>query len=448
MANLSQERRENLIRARNQRRWSRAYVAEELRVSEDTYADWERGKHTPYPDHIHKLCDLFGMTAEELELSKNPRPEPPPQMNANVMTPGSLPSTEQHIHLSRRRVLVRLGLAGIAIVGGGIGSIIWLTHFHSSDQIAPTALPIPPLGTILNTYRGHTLGIRALAWSPDGQRIATAGDEHTAQVWDALTGKHSAVYQHADHVEGVAWSPDNTRIVTGCADGTAQIWNTKTGIQLFVYKGHTIPDFYQKHPWVNRVSWSPDGMYIASCDQTSNPNSIATVHVWDALTGKTSVIYRNHTNGVYAVAWSPEGKRIASAGYDGTLQIWDAMNGTLLAYYISNAVLFGLSWSPDGMSVAVGSADTTVRVVDSTTGDVFATYQGHYNWVKDVAWAPDGKHIASGSDDGMVRLWDTATGANIYTFDGHNGHINAVGWPPHGKLIASGGDPVQVWQGL
>jgi serine/threonine protein kinase len=327
-----------------------------------------------------------------------------------------------------------------------------------STEIPLLSQPTPPtytgttLGTILYIYTGHSSGMRALAWSSDGKRIATASDDYTAQVWDALTGKHAITYHgHLSHVEGVAWSPNNTRIVSGSADGTVQIWDATTGTHIYTYHGHMPiyrPSAYQDHPWVNRVSWSPDGMYIVSCDQTSDPKSIATVQVWEVTTGKTVVTYRNHTNGVYAVAWSPDGKRIASAGYDRTLQIWDAMNGTTLITYKGNAFLFGLSWSPAGEYVAVGTTDNTVVVVDSINGKVLTTYQGHYNWVKDVAWSSDGKRIASGSDDGMVRLWDTASGINIYTYDERNGHINAVGWSFKGNLIASGGDTVQVWQAL
>jgi WD40 repeat protein len=102
--------------------------------------------------------------------------------------------------------------------------------------------------------------------------------------------------------------------------------------------------------------------------------------------------------------------------------------------------------SAQAVKVALGNSDNTVLIVNAARGNVLTSYNGHSNWVKDVAWSPNGKHIASGSDDGGVILWDTANGANIYTYNGHSGHINAVGWSPNGKLIASGGDTVQVWE--
>lgn len=368
-------------------------------------------------------------------------------------------------HISRRIVVI--GLAGLAIAGGGI---TWLansqkpqkdTAFHRAGGSTPTSNPSPSfsptsqapiLGTTINTYVGHNAGLRALAWSSDNKRVATASDDYTAQAWDATTGENAIIYRgHSLYVEGVAWSLDNTLIVSGSADGTAQIWNATTGDHVYTYRGHI--DAYtgsccQTHPWVNRVGWSPDGKHIISCDQTSDPSRTVTVQIWEVATGNTLVTYRGHKNGIYAVAWSPDGSRIASAGYDGTLQIWEAISGTAIANYRGNAFLFGLSWSPDGNNVAVGSSSNTILVVNAASGSLLNTYSGHSNWVKDVAWSPDGKYIASGSDDGMVILWNTATGANFYSYNGHSGHINAVEWSLDGKLIASGGDSTQVWQAI
>jgi eukaryotic-like serine/threonine-protein kinase len=377
----------------------------------------------------------------------------PPLTRVSVSSGNSWASKHQ---VSRRAVVICLvGLTGVSVVGG---SIAWLANsqkpqvFSPSSTDAPTATPSPSaLGTTLYTYSGHKAGMRALAWSLDSKRVATASDDYTAQVWDATTGGNATIYRgHSSYVEGVAWSPDQTLIVSGSADGTAQIWNATTGSHIYTYRGHiyTYPgSANQDHPWVNRVGWSLDGKHIVSCDQTSDSSRTATVQVWEATTGKTIITYRGHTNGVYAVAWSPDRSRIASAGYDGTLQIWEATSGNTVATYGGSAFLFGLSWSPDSKYVAVGSSDAIVLIVEAASGSVQNTYSGHSNWVKDVAWSPDGKYIASGSDDGTVILWDTATGTNFYTYNGHSGHVNAVGWSLSSKLIASGGDTVQVWQG-
>ncbi|HYT35712.1 MAG TPA: protein kinase [Ktedonobacteraceae bacterium] len=281
-----------------------------------------------------------------------------------------------------RRIVV-MGLVGLIAAGGGI---TWLelsqkpkitsSSFRPTDTAIPSPTPpptqAPALGTTIYTYTGHNAGLRALAWSLDGKRVATASDDNSAQAWDATTGRNAVIYRgHSSYVEGVAWSPDNIHIVSGSADGTAQIWNGITGEHIYTYRGHI--DTYsgsccQTHPWVNRVGWSPDRKYIVSCDQASDPSRTVTVQIWDAASGKTLVTYRGHSNGIYAVAWSSLGDRIASAGYDGTLQIWDATTGNTIATYHGNAFLFGLSWSPDGKYVAVGSSNNSVLVVDATSG--------------------------------------------------------------------------------
>ena len=126
----------------------------------------------------------------------------------------------------------------------------------------------------------------------------------------------------------------------------------------------------------------------------------------------TLYTYSGHSNWVYSVAWSPNGKRIASASFDGTVQVWDALTG----------------------------------------GHVF-TYRGHTSAVNAATWSPDGKRIASASADGTVQVWDATAGSNIYIYTGHDKDfagtsIIAVAWSPDGKLIASGGgdETVQVWQ--
>jgi len=207
-------------------------------------------------------------------------------------TPSMAPSppvvTLSRRGLSRRTVIVGLGLAGLAAAGGGI--VWWVV------------LPHP-----LYIYRGHSFIVNTVAWSPDGRRIASGGDD--VKVWDAADGSHVFTYRgHSSYVWGVAWSPDGRRIASGSNDETVQVWDAADGGHVFTYRGHSST--------VHAVAWSPDGRRIASGSDDG------TVQVWDAVDGGHVFTYRGHSSGVTAVAWSSDNRRIASASYDQTVQVW------------------------------------------------------------------------------------------------------------------------------
>ena len=122
--------------------------------------------------------------------------------------------------------------------------------------------------------------------------------------------------------------------------------------------------------------------------------------------GTTLLTYRGHSGYVYAVAWSPDGSRIASGSYDQTVQVWDAATGAaLLTYGGHSSFVNAVAWSPDGRRIASASHDNTVQVWDAATGASLLTYEGHSYAVYSVAWSPDGRRIASASDDQTVQVW-------------------------------------------
>src|SRR6266699_4405085 len=133
--------------------------------------------------------------------------------------------------------------------------------------------------------------------------------------------------------------------------------------------------------------------------------------------GTTLLTYRGHIGGANSVAWSPDGRYIASGSGDGTVQVWDATTGaTILTYGDHSWCVCTVAWSPDGRHIASSSNDGTVQVWDASTGAILLTYDGHADPVNAVAWSPDGKCIASSSNDGTVQVWSTATGGNLLTY--------------------------------
>ena len=137
--------------------------------------------------------------------------------------------------ISRRSFMLRL--AGLTVVGAAGSSLVLLAcDLQPAAQAPPASLP---KNTTLYTYRGHSGAVYAVAWSPDGKRIASGGNDGTIQVWDAVDGGHAFTYRgHADVVEAVAWSPDGKRIASGSRDQTVQVWDAVDGGHVYTYRGH------------------------------------------------------------------------------------------------------------------------------------------------------------------------------------------------------------------
>src|SRR6266516_2320368 len=297
----------------------------------------------------------------------------------------SLPSHARQKRISRRSIV--LGLAGLAVVSAVSGGIALVTHVQT-PSITPQKHSTP-----LFTYMGHTNWVWSVAWSPIGERIASASSDSTAQTWDATNGDHPNVYRlHTDSVYAAAWSPDGKRIASAGFDKTVQVWDATFGDHFYTYTGHS--------QWVWAVSWSPDGMRIASAGGDK------TVQVWDAANGQLLNKFQLYGNTIWSVAWSPDGKRIAIASNNKTVQVWDAVDGSHLFIYGGHSdFVYAVAWAADGKRVASASGDKTVHLWDAADGHHLYTYTGHTDSVRSVSWAPGSKQLASGSWDRTVQIW-------------------------------------------
>ena len=335
---------------------------------------------------------------------------------------------------------------------------------------------------ILASHVRLTLSGHSVAWSPDGKRLATGSDDNTAKVWDAATGKELLTLRgHSELCHSVAWSPDGKRLATGSLDRTAKVWDADTGKELLTLSGHSLA--------VNSVAWSPDGKRLAtgSADDTAKvwdaatgkelltdperpqrlllerglePGRQAAGHrksaysdntakVWDAVTGKELLTLSGHSDTVWSVAWSPDGKRLATGSEDNTAKVWDAVTGKeLLTLSSHSGTVWSVAWSPDGERLATGSDDKTAKVWDAGTGEELLILKGHYLGVNSVAWSPDGKRLATGSSaDNTAKVWDATMGRELLTLSGHSGTVHSVAWSPDGKRLATGSEDktAKVW---
>lgn len=353
--------------------------------------------------------------------------------------------------ISRRAFVA--GLVGVAALGGGGAWLAFsqrlpVPSFASNAPNTSTNQSTNPdqQGTIL-VYHGHPARVDAVAWSPDGKRIASASDDHTVQICDAQTGATSLTYRgHAAEVYALSWSPDGKYLASAGADKTVQVWDAATGDRFRTYKGHS--------DQVNAVSWSSDSKLIASGSDDH------TVQVWHITNGTVSMIYSEHSAGVLTVAWSPDNTRIASGSWDNTVKAFStiqtesfAIGGTVFDYRGHTAEVYSVAWSPDGKHIASASGDKVVQVGSGINGATLFTYTGHSDVVHAVAWSPDGKQLASASADSTVQLWNAQskqkiTRQKLFTYRGHNNAVYAVAWSPDGKRLASASsdNTLQEWR--
>lgn len=162
----------------------------------------------------------------------------------------------------------------------------------------------------------------------------------------------------------------------------------------------------------------------------------------------TVYISMGHSSRIICVAWSPNGKYIASGSFDKTVMLWDASNGQHIRTYKEHTQrIQALAWSPDSRYIASASNDASIHVWEAATGDTLHTYLGHRGEVNDVAWSPDGTRIASASADCTVHIWEAKTGTLYHTYQ-HTEKANAVAWSPDGRRIASAGKGgwVHLWE--
>lgn len=215
---------------------------------------------------------------------------------------------------------------------------------------------------------------------------------------------------------------------------------------------------YRKHnAAVLNVAWSPDGKKIASSGADK------TVHIWNATSKNPILIYRNHNKPVTTVAWSPDGSRLASGSRDTTVQVWNVQTGRKhMTFRGFSQEVSAVAWSPDGKYIAAGSWDATIQIRQSDSGSRPFTYSGHSSPIHALAWSPT---VSSSSTDGILRIasasgaaanadvdntvqvWNALTGDNPLIYRDHFYFVNAVAWSPDSKKIASASADtnVQVW---
>lgn len=283
---------------------------------------------------------------------------------------------------------------------------------------------------------GHTLDVTDIVFSRDGRTIASASWDCTLRLWDTSTGKSRKVFgKHTDSVNTVAFSPDG-KTIASASRGLIYLWNTKGSLLRLWYArtGEHVEYAVDHIDYVRTVVFSPDGKFLASGGYDSR------LRLWEADTGHHIVTLRG---GGDAVAFSPDGKLLANEyggdGIIGTIGLWDVHSGELrhvLSKY--HSPLTCMAFSPDGKTLVSASRDSEIVLWDiSTLQRRLSLTTQHTEGVSSVAFSPDGATFASSSSDQTLRFWDPQTGEQKVALQ-YPDAITSIAFSPNGKTLAVG----------
>jgi WD40 repeat protein len=270
----------------------------------------------------------------------------------------------------------------------------------------------------------------ALAWSPGGADLAAAGVGGSIMVCDGMTGRIRHVLDgHAFGATALSWSPQGKIIASAGQDGKVKLWNVATGQLHRTLDGGSA--------WVERVAWSPDGTLLASAAGKK-------VRLWD-VAGQLVREYGNHPSTVADIQWKPGTLELASASY-GQIALFHPDRAEPVQCLKWKGSQLVLAWSPDGKHMATGDQDSTVHFWILKTGEDLMM-SGYPVKVRELSWDHTSRYLATGGG-AVPCVWDVSgkgpAGTRPLQFEGHKANVTGLAFQHSGPLLASAGADGQV----
>jgi WD40 repeat protein len=293
------------------------------------------------------------------------------------------------------------------------------------------------------TLRGHEERVSSVGFSPDGRRVVSGSFDNTIKIWDAATGREALTLKgHTLAVCSVCFSDGDQKIISTSFDKTIKVWDATTGLET---ASIDIPGC-KVDPFIGFLL-SPKGNQIAGLSDNGS------VKIWNTINGQETLTLKGPIVRIGGIAFSPDGKQIAILVPDNAqgpfvLKIWNTTTGQETLTLKGNPrPVSSMAYSPDGKRIVTGNVDSTLKVWDASTGQEILTLKGHAGGIGRVAYSPDGKRIVSGSMDG-IKIWNAIGGNELATLKGHISGIADVAFSPDGNRIVScsGDKTIKLWE--
>ncbi len=287
------------------------------------------------------------------------------------------------------------------------------------------------------TATADTKSVESITFSPDGSRLASAGSDWKVKVWDAATGQLIRTLEGGRYV---IFSPDGRRLAAGTALGPVVLWDIVTGQEVRALKVSPGGMMGGKGPWV----YSPDGGRLAV---SSGYGHDARVTVWDAANGQQFGAMLPYNSNVTSIAFSPDGRRLATGTVDGAVMVWDTETGReSRSFKGRTSAVISLAFSSDGSRLTSVCSDWTAKAWDVTTDQETLTLEASQT-IGCLAFDMNNAHLAYASADLRYKLWDLETGHEVRTLKGHTGRVSSVVFSPDRRWLALAllDNTVRVW---
>jgi WD40 repeat protein len=380
------------------------------------------------------------LAAESREQSAL-KPELALLLARKAMTVRATPAAEAALRQATVDVRVR------AVLATGHGQVFGVAYSPDGQRVAtsgddgtvrvwhtgPGGAPAGPPQVL----PGHAGEVWSPQFGPGGRLLAACGIDHTITLWDLVAGGPPRILRgHTGKVWNVAFSPDGRRLASTSDDGTVRLWPTGPG-------GGQVGILHIGRVRELGVAYSNDGRHLAASDGDG------VIRVWNADGTGRPVLLRGHTSSVENIAFTPDGRRLASASTDGTARVWavDGHGDPVVLRGQNGGTVETVAISPDGYRVAAGGSDGTVRVFNAGEDADPLLLAGHDGPVWSLAFDPRGGGLLSGSGDGTTRFWDASYPGDPRVLRGHDGPVWSVAATPDGRTLVTGGDDgtVRVW---